>query len=143
MPDIDRLVQDALLEYVPTEITPRVYVKPPVDWAEQMPFIAVKWTGGHPSSNSTRLQVRDVVVKVYALDQASGNEAIRHVEQALKTACLQRFNNNVPDVTTPGVLCNVREVSPIGLQYEGLTSKHPDSALFEGMFRTISAPLLP
>ncbi|TDB90911.1 hypothetical protein E1264_03540 [Actinomadura sp. KC216] len=143
MPDIDRLVQDALLEYVPPEIATRVFVKPPLDWADLMPFITVKWNGGAPV-NSVRLQVRDVVVKVYALDQASGNTAIRHVEKALKTACLNRYTNqNVPAATTPGVLTKVRELSPLGYQYEGLTSKHPDSVLYEGMFRLTSAPLLP
>lgn len=144
MPDIDRLVKDALQEYLPTGLVTGVYIKPPFDWADHMPFVTVKWNGGGPAPESIRLQVRDVVIKAYALDQPSGNEILRHVEQALKTACLKHYSNkHVPGTTTPGVLSYVREVSPLGLQYEGLTSKHPDSVLYEGMFRITSAPVLP
>ncbi|MFC9974307.1 hypothetical protein ACFVH6_25725 [Spirillospora sp. NPDC127200] len=144
MPDVELLVIDAFRMLMPPAIDQRVYTSPPSDWAELMPFLAVEWDGGSPHRWPERLQISDIKVKVFALDRRQGSDLYRDVQRVFKEACLARFTNRgFPGVTHPGVLTYVREVSPRGLIYEGLTSKHPDAVVFQGLFRVTSAPLLP
>jgi hypothetical protein len=141
MPDIELLVIDAIRHYIPGV---NVFLSPPTDWADLMPFISVKWTGGSPTRWPERIQVSDVEVKVFATERREGSGLFHKVEQAYETACMDRFTNRgLPGVEVPGILTYVRYVSPAGLQYEGLTSKHSDSCLYSGIFRTTSAPTLP
>ena len=144
MPDVERLVQDALIEYLPSDLVGSdVYVSPPSDWAEKMPLFSITWRGGASTKWPERLQVSDMNIKAYALERSKGSKMIRLAHQALKEACLDHFSNKgVAGVETPGVLSHVKVISPAGIEYEGLTSKHPDSVMFASVFRITSAPTI-
>jgi len=142
LPDPELLVIDALRHYMGG--LERIYTVPPVDWADEMPFIAVGWRGGMPSQWPERLQITDLELKAFAIERRQGSEIYQRMKAALFEAALKRFSNKgLPGVEKPGVLTYVREISPAGIEYEGLTSKHPDSCLFRGIFRVVSATILP
>ena len=142
-PDPELLVIDALRHYLGGEVE-RIYTVPPVDWADELPFISLAWRGGDISRWPSRLQITDMEIKAFAVERRQGSELYRKAKAALERACLEHFSNKgLPEVDRPGVLCHVREISPAGIEYEGLTSKHPDSCLFRGVLRVTSAPNIP
>lgn len=140
MPDVELLVLDALREYLSSS---KVYTAVPKDWDDQIPMTVVSWRGGAPSQWPERLQITDILVKTFGRTRKEGSDLYREVDKALRQACISRFNNKgLSGVDVPGVLTHVKVISPQGIEFEGLTSKHPDSVLFEGIFRITSAPLI-
>lgn len=139
MPDVELLVLDALRSYLPVP----VYVLPPDDWADQMPMVVIGWRGGASNNWPERLQVNDLEIKCFGKTRKEATDLYRQVDKSMRQACIDHFNNRgLPNADPPGVMCHVKVVSPHGIEFEGLTSKHPDSALVEGVFRVTSAPLI-
>lgn len=140
MPDCEILVLDALREYLDTD---KVYASVPKNWDDLMPFVSITWRGGAPSQWPERLQITDILVKTFGRNRKEANNLYREVDKALRQACISRFNNKgLTGVEVPGVLTHVKVISPQGIEYDGLTSKHPDTFLFEAIFRITSAPLI-
>lgn len=138
MPDVELLVVDALRHYLGHD---RVWVSPPEDWADQMPMVAVGWRGGAPNSRPERLQVNDLELKAFGRSRKEATDLYRSMDMYMRQACLDHYTNK-GKADPPGVMCHVTVISPHGIEFEGLTAKHPDSALIEGVFRVTSAPLI-
>lgn len=135
IPDPEKVIIAALAHYMPDLVNdgvPRIHSQPPKEWAKQS-FLVVRATGGGASRHPNLFAVCYFEVEAFDATRGGASQLARRAGTSLVQASRDGFRYETPDEA--GYLFGHREVNAPSRVYDGLSSKHGDSAMFQGTYQ--------
>lgn len=135
--DPEKVIIDCLETFIP-ELTVggklRIFPQPPRDW-DKGAFLVVRATPGGSSANPRHYLTCYFEVEAFAGSRGDASSLARQVEIALARACAECFR------AAGGYMFRFREVTAPAQVYDGLSSKHGDTCMFQGTYQISVRPL--
>ncbi len=135
IPDPEKVIIAALVQSMPDLVVagrPRIYPQAPPDWDKQS-FLVVRATGGGASRHPHLYAVCYFEIEAFAPARGAASELARRANAAISQASRNSFRYETPE--GGGYLFGFREVNAPSLIYDGLTSKHGDTWMFQGTYQ--------
>ncbi|MEU4726542.1 hypothetical protein AB0G06_43685 [Nonomuraea dietziae] len=135
IPDPEKAIMSALAHYMPDLVVngrPRIYAQPPQSWDKET-FLVVRATPGGASSRPELWSTCFFEVEAFAPSRSEASSLARRAQAACARAA--RENYRYIDGNEMGYLFDFDEVNAPSIIYDGLSSKHPDTRMFQGTYR--------
>jgi hypothetical protein len=139
-PDPERTIFAAIKHYMPDltyEGHPAIYPQSPEAWYKQ-DYLVVRATGGGASRMPHLWAVCYFEVEAFSSTRAGASLLARRTGSYLNQAAREgfRYEGVAPDgLPEAGYLFNFREVNAPSIIYDGLSSKHADTFMFQGTYQ--------
>lgn len=140
-PDPERAIIAALVHYMPDLVVdgrPRIYSQAQDGWAGHDHLI-VRATGGGSSRQPRHWVTCYFEIEAFASTRGNASLLARRAGQALAQAA--RDNFRYEDGDRGGYLFSFIEVNAPHIVYDGLSSKHGDTFMFQGTYQINIRPL--
>lgn len=141
VPDPEKAIIAALVHYIPglgRDGRVAVYPHPPNDWFSH-DFLVVRATAGGSSPRPDLFLTCFFEVEAFSNSRGGASMLAREAELALARAAREGFRYE--DDTSAGYLFGFREVNAPSIVYDGLSSKHADTFMFQGTYQISIRPL--
>ncbi|GAA3537184.1 hypothetical protein GCM10022419_016270 [Nonomuraea rosea] len=135
IPDPEKVIISALEHYMPDLVTngrSRVYSQAPKEWDKQS-FLVVRATGGGASRYPHLYAVCYFEVEAFAHQRGEASLLARRAGASMSQASREGYRYEAPQEA--GYLFGLREVNAPSLVYDGLSSKHGDTFMFQGTYQ--------
>ncbi|GII83292.1 hypothetical protein Ssi03_12820 [Sphaerisporangium siamense] len=141
IPDPEKTIIAALEHYMPDLVTQgvsRVFSQAQKNWDRQ-DFLVVRATGGGASRHPHLWAVCYFEIEAFASQRGNASLLARRAGASMSQASREGFRYATPE--TAGYLFGFREVNAPSLIYDGLSSKHGDTFMFQGTYQISIRPL--
>ncbi|SFI81854.1 hypothetical protein SAMN05216275_10575 [Streptosporangium canum] len=141
IPDPEKAIIAALHHYMPellTQAGSRVYSQAPEDWDKQN-FLVVRATPGGASRQPHLYSTCYFEIESFASSRGEASRLARQSGVAMEKAARENFR--YIDGPEMGYLFRFREVNAPSRIYDGLSSKHGDTYMFQGTYQISTRPL--
>ncbi|MEU7830386.1 hypothetical protein [Nonomuraea sp. NPDC049129] len=135
IPDPEKAIMAALTHYMPELVTngrSRIYSQAPQGW-DRLDFLVVRATPGGASRHPNLYSVCFFEIEAFASTRGDASTLGRRAAAAMTTA--GRENYRYISDNEAGYLFGFREVNAPSLVYDGLSSKHGDTFMFQGTYQ--------
>jgi hypothetical protein len=136
IPDPEKAIQAALAYYMPDltfEGRPAIYTISPETWYKQ-DYLVARATPGGASPQPHRWSVCFFEIEAFSSTRSGASDLARSAAKFLAQASLEKFRYEPPG-EPGGYLFGFREVNAPSLIYDGLSSKHGNTFMFQGTYQ--------
>lgn len=138
-PDPEKAIIAALRHYLP-DLASSIYTAAPNDWYSH-DLLVVRATAGGASTNVRHWSVIYFEVEAFSNTRSGASLLARRASQALADAAYDRWRYEPPAPEPGGYLFRFREVNSPAIVYDGLSSKHGNTFMFQGTYQMSVRPL--
>lgn len=139
--DPEKVIIAALIHYMPDLVVdgrPRIFPQAPDGW-DKVDHLVVRATGGGSSRAPHLYTVCYFEVEAFASTRGNASLLARRAKDALSRAARENFRFG--EGHSGAYLFNFIEVNAPHIIYDGLSSKHSDTFMFQGTYQISVRPL--
>lgn len=141
-PDSELMLIECLKDYFQQEpmatdypfLESKVFTQPPKEWNAQKPLVIAHRVGGRSGRTTGQHRLDNPIysVSVFAKTRFQAGKLARQISRILHQAVLDRWELAGPD---GGVFTKYQEIMGPKHEYDGLTGKHSDAAMFDATYQ--------